>query len=46
MLEGWDDDVRRMIGVSLSEPHTSMTAMQNACVHLYVCLRVAMYRKF
>ena len=33
----------KVIGVSLSEPHTSGTALQDACVHMYVCLRVAIY---
>ena len=31
-----------MIGASLSEPHTSGTALQDACV----CLLAAIYRKF
>ena len=32
-----------IIGVSLSEPHTSVTALQDACV----CpVRVAIYQKF
>ena len=31
-----------MIVASLSDPHTSMTALLDACV----CLRVAIYRKF
>ena len=43
MVEGWDDDVRRMIGTSLSEPHISVTECKT-CV--YVCLRVAMYQEF
>ena len=34
------------IGASLSEPHTSVTALLNACVCMCVCLRVAIYRKF
>ena len=33
----------KVIGVSLSEPHTSGPALQDACVHMYVCLRVAIY---
>ena len=33
-------------GTSLNEPHTSVTALQHACVCLSVCLRVAIYRKF
>ena len=32
----------RLIGASLSEPHTSVTALQDACV----CLLAAIYRKF
>ena len=32
----------RIIGVSLSEPHTSMTAL----LDVSVCLRVGVYRKF
>ena len=39
-----------LIGASLSEPHTSVTALQNACVCLLACLLacllVAIYRKF
>ena len=35
-----------VVGVSLSEPHTSVTALQDACVCMLVCLRVAIYRKF
>ena len=35
-----------IIGVSLSEPHTSVIALRVACVCMYVCLRVAIYRKF
>ena len=35
-----------IIGVSLSEPHTSVTALQDACVCMSVCLLVAIYRKF
>ena len=31
-----------LVGASLSEPHTSVTALLDACV----CLRVAIYRKF
>ena len=31
-----------IIGVSLSEPHTSMTALQVTCV----CLLAVIYRKF
>ena len=34
-----------VIGASLSEPHTSMTVLQDACVCLSVCLHVAIYRK-
>ena len=37
--------VNRMIGASLSEPHTSMTALCT-CVCMYVCLFAAIYRKF
>ena len=32
------------IGASLSEPHTSVTALQDVCV--YVCLLAAIYCKF
>ena len=35
-----------LIGASLSEPHTSVTALQNMCVCLLACLLVAIYRKF
>ena len=39
-----------IFGASLSEPHTSMTALQNACVCLLACLLaclvVAIYCKF
>ena len=35
-----------LIEASLSEPHTSVTALLNACVCMYVCIRVAIYRKF
>ena len=37
-----------VIGASLSEPHTSGTALQDPCVHvcLFVYDRVAIYRKF
>ena len=37
-----------VIGASLSEPHTSVNALQDTCVcmYRYVCLRVAIYRKF
>ena len=38
------------IGASLSEPHTSVTALQDACVCMSVCVRTyvreAIYRKF
>ena len=34
-----------IIGVSLSEPHTSVTALQT-CVCMYVCLLAAKNRKF
>jgi len=37
---------KHIIGASLSEPHTSMTALQDVCVCMYVCLLVAIYRKF
>ena len=35
-----------VIGASLSEPHTSVTALLDTCVCVYVCLCVAIYRKF
>ena len=35
-----------VIGASLSEPHTSVTALLDVCVCMYVCFRVAIYRKF
>jgi len=39
-----------MVGASLSEPHTSVTALQDACVCMSVCVRTyvreAIYRKF
>ena len=35
-----------VIGASLSEPHTSVIALRVACVCVFVCLRVAIYRKF
>ena len=35
-----------IIGASLSEPHTSVIALRVACVCVFVCLRVAIYRKF
>ena len=35
-----------LIGVSLSEPHTSGTALQDACVCMSVCVRMAIYKKF
>jgi len=35
-----------LIGASLSEPHTSVIALQNACVCMSVCVREAIYRKF
>ena len=36
-----------VIGASLSEPHTSVTALLDACVCVCrVCLCVAIYRKF
>ena len=47
-----------LVGASLSEPHTSVTALQDACVCMSVCLsayvrvcmsvcvREAIYRKF
>ena len=35
-----------VIGASLSEPHTSGTALQDPCVFLFVYDRVAIYRKF
>ena len=31
--------VRLIVGASLSEPHTSVTALQDACVCLSVCVR-------
>ena len=34
-----------LIGASLSEPHTSMTALRT-CLYMYVCLFAAIYRKF
>ena len=34
------------VGASLSEPHTSVTALRDACVCLSVCLFAAIYRKF
>ena len=37
----------KIVGASLSEPHTSVTALLDACVCMCrVCLRVAIYRKF
>ena len=35
----------QIIGVSLSEPHTSEMALQT-CVCIYVCLLAAIYRQF
>ena len=37
-----------VIWASLSQPHTTVNALQDACVcmYRYVCLRVAIYRKF
>ena len=35
-----------VFGASLTEPHTSVTALLDACVCVYVCLREAIYRKF
>ena len=35
----------KLIGASLSEPHTSVTALAEV-VCMYVCLFVAIYRKF
>ena len=36
-----------VIGVSLSEPHTSMTALQDACTCMYVCMSgMTIYRIF
>ena len=32
-----------MIGASMSEPHTSVTALLDACVCDGLCLRVAIY---
>ena len=34
-----------IIGASLSEPHTSMTALQK-CVCMLICLLAAIYSKF
>ena len=31
-----------IIGASLSEPHTSVTALQDACVCMYVCMYVCL----
>ena len=33
------DNQNELIGASLSEPHTSVTALRDACVCMYVCLR-------
>ena len=35
-----------LVGASLSEPHTSVTTLLDACVCMYVCLCVAIYQKF
>ena len=37
--------VVKIIGVSLSKPHTSMTALQDVCVCvcLYVCMSVCLH---
>ena len=35
-----------VIGASLSELHTSVTALRDVCVCLSVCLFAAIYRKF
>ena len=35
-----------VIGVSLSEPHTSVTALLDVCVCMYACMRVAIHQKF
>ena len=37
--------ISQIIGASLSEPHTSGTALQK-CVCIYLCLLAAIYRKF
>ena len=37
-----DGKLKTLIGVSLSEPHTSVTALLDVCV----CLHVSIYRKF
>ena len=37
-----NENVKSIIGASLSEPHTSVTALQVACV----CLFAAIYCKF
>ena len=34
--------VVKIIGVSLSEPHTSVTALQDTCVCMYVCMSVCL----
>ena len=44
--EGRTLKLGELIGASLSEPHTSVTALLDACVCMYVCLHVAIYRKF
>ena len=36
LKENLDFDL--LIGVSLSEPHTSVTALQDACVCISVCM--------
>ena len=41
VLPSWADDTLNyaLIGASLSEPHTSVTALRKLCVCMYVCLR-------
>ena len=50
IFKGKQKHLERLIGASLSEPHTSVTALQDACVCLSVCVRTyvreAIYRKF
>ena len=39
------ENERQIIGASLSEPHTSGTALRK-CVNIRSCLLAAIYRKF